>query len=715
MTREGLQALLDQMTLEEKLGQLTQTTGEHFIEEIDEKMSHELVETGPAASDLGLTEETIYTIGSVLGVSSAKATNLIQKNYLQKSRLKIPLLFMHDAIHGYRTIFPIPLGLSCSWDKDLLEKVAGYTATELRASGIHVNFSPMADLVRDARWGRVMESFGEDHLLAGDLGKAMIKGYQKDEDGEIPSDGVAACLKHFAAYGAADAGRDYASVDMSMKEFFGYYAKPYEIALEAKPRFVMSSFNSFNGEPVTASKYLLEEILRKQFGFEDLVISDWGAVVELKNHGTSENDKEAAMEAMNAGVDIEMVSTTYLQHGKELVEECKELEEKIDEAVMKILKLKNDLGLFENPFIDESGEQGKLLMEETLAFAKEAAKESCVLLKNEKVLPFKKTVKKVLIVGAFAKTKELLGNWQCKGSFEDVTSLEEGIKQVLPHADIYAYEKLEECPETVLKDCDSIIATIGENWELSGEGHSSVNIELNQEDQQLVRKVKALGKPFACVAFAGRPLALESVIEDIPALLWCWYPGTRAGLAVAELIFGEGTPSGKLTMSFPRVNGQVPIRYNEYRSGRPANETSYSSRYQDCEVGPLFEFGHGLSYAAVDYKEMKISSDVIHEEDEVTVTITLQNNSDYDCKETIILFMEDPVSKNVRPVREMIGYERVTLQRGKEQKVTFKLTVDDFKYVNTQLEKTIEPGVINLYINNMEHPVFKLKYLGRKS
>jgi beta-glucosidase len=367
------------MTLKEKFGQLTQITGEPYAG----KVNQEMVETGPEYSRHMLEEETLYTIGSVIGVSSTKFTNLVQSEYLKKSRLKIPLLFMHDAIHGYKKIFPIPLGLSCTWDERILQKVAEETASELRASGIHVNFSPMVDLVRDSRWGRVMESFGEDHLLSGNLGRAMIDGYQKCQEGKIAPTGVAACLKHFAAYGAAVADKDYNTVDMSFREFFEYYGKPYEIALKGKPKFVMSAFNTFNGVPVSASETMLKEILREKYQFDELLISDWGAVSELQNHRVAHNRKEAAELALTAGIDIEMVSTLYLEHFEAIIEKKPELLNDVDAAVLKVLQLKNELGLFENPYADEEMEKTVILHPKSLQAAEEAARKSCVLLKNE--------------------------------------------------------------------------------------------------------------------------------------------------------------------------------------------------------------------------------------------------------------------------------------------------------------------------------------------
>ncbi len=711
MDKNDLVKLLNEMTLEEKFGQLTQTTGEHFLTSNDTGLGDELVESGPIWEETFIKNNSINTVGSVLGVSSAKATNIIQKNFLEKSRLKIPLLFMHDAIHGYKTIFPIPLALSCSWDKNILEKVASYTASELRASGIHVNFSPMVDLVRDSRWGRVMESFGEDHILSGDLGKAMVEGYQKSTNGSIAESGVAACVKHFACYGASEAGVDYAQVDMSLKEFYGYYIKPYEISMSAKPRFVMSSFNSFNGEPVTSSEFILKDVLREKLKYEGILISDWGAIGELKNHGVAATDFEAGEGAFNAGVDIEMCSTSYLKHGEKYIANNRALQKQLDDAVLKVLELKNELGLFENPYVDESSEKENILTKEARDYTKYAGIESCVLLKNENVLPLSKDLKKVVIIGEFAKTNELLGGWQCKGDFNNVVSLFDGVKNKLENADVKAYVTLEEVSDNEIKEADAVILTIGERWDLSGEGHSSANIELAQDQQQMINHVSALNDNTACVAFSGRPLALECVVDKTKAILWCWYLGDTTGSAVADLLFGDASPTGKLTMSFPRVSGQMPIRYNEYKSGRPANETSYSSRYQDCEIGALFPFGHGLSYADIQYSDYKITNNTIDEKNKIVLSLTLKNNSNYDINETVILFMKDLVSKNVRPVLEMLNYEKVSLLANEEKTVEFTIKLEDLKYINSKLVKTIESGKVELYINSKANKVFDIEVL----
>lgn len=707
MTTEQLRELFLQMTPEEKLGQMTQITAEHFVDGMDEDM----VETGPDYDLPASCREGLYGVGSVLGVSGARAVNLVQKNFLQKNRLQIPLLFMHDAIHGYRTIFPIPLALSCSFDQELLRKVGRCTAKELRATGILVDFSPMTDLVRDARWGRVMESFGEDHLLSGNLGRAMIEGYQNSSDGSLGEDGVAACVKHFAAYGAACGGRDYGPVDMSWREFFGYYAMPYEIALKANPRFVMSSFNSLNGEPATASRYLLEEVLRERFGFEGIVISDWSAVAELLNHGIAADGREAAKAALTAGVEIEMTSALYLSFGRELMEQDEALARRVDEAVWKILCLKNELGLFENPYVDEEEEEKILLGDKMLAAAEEAALESCVLLKNEGLLPIKKEHKNILITGPFAATGELLGNWACKGRFQETISLAAGMREVFSASSIEICEDWERCPQEAFREADFIAAALGEPWELSGEGHSSAGLELPKEQRELIRRLKDSGREFAVLIFSGRPLALENVIEDIPALLWCWYPGTCGGRAAARILAGECSPSGKLTMSFPRVTGQTPVYYNECRCGRPAGESAYSNRYQDCEAGPLFPFGYGLSYGQIRYGDFVLSSTTFQQGETVTASVDLWNDGEYLLKETVLLFMEDPVSGLVRPERELLKYRKVTLGPGEQVRVAFEITPEDLKYLDHHLNRVLEPGIINLYLNDAKTPAGSLTYI----
>jgi len=698
--------LLQEMTLAEKIGQLSQTTGEHYIGKVDSEM----VETGPDFPAHMLEGDTLYTMGSIIGVSSAEITNRIQSQYLKKSRLKVPLLFMHDAIHGYKTIFPIPLGLSCTWDERILQQVAEDTASELRAAGIHVNFSPMVDLVRDSRWGRVMESFGEDHLLSGNLGRAMIRGYQKGEHGVIADSGVAACLKHFAAYGAGIGGKDYNAVDMSWREFYAYYGKPYEITLQEKPKFVMSSFNSFNGIPVSASEEMMKDILRGTYRFDEITISDWGAVSELQNHRIAADGKEAAELALKAGIDIEMVSTLYLEHYEEIVSDNPALLQEIDAAVLKILQLKNELGLFENPYADEDLEHEVLLNPRFLEHAKNAAKRSCVLLKNEQMLPLKQQYKNIIIVGPFAGSNQLLGNWQCKGSFDDVVTLAEGMKRANESFNLQVYETLKDCPAFRLAQCDFIVVAIGERWELSGEGHSSVNIELESSQQQLIREVKQTNKPYACICFSGRPLALQNIIDDIPALLWCWYPGSQAGNAIAELITGQGTPTGKLTMSFPRHSSQAPIYYNEYSTGRPANESSYSSRYQDCEIGPLFPFGHGLTYTDTQYSDFRISRHELTDDQELTISFEVSNPSKYDYDETVILYIEDLVSRAVRPIREMKKYRVISVPAYQTVSVQMTLSMEDFQYLDHHLQQTIEPGTFNIYINDLQHPIASVEY-----
>lgn len=698
MKNSELKALLNQMTIEEKLGQLTQLTGDHFVNA--EEFAEELVETGPSYEDMGLTKETLYTIGSVLGVSSAKVVNEIQRNYLNKNRLGIPLLFMHDAIHGYRTTFPIPLAVGCSFDRNLAKTVAKDTAIEMRAAGIHVNFSPMADLVRDARWGRVLESYGEDAVVSGEIGRAMIEGYQNEEAY------VSACLKHFAAYGAPDAGRDYASVDMSNKEFFGFYARPYELALKADPDFVMSSFNSLNGEPVTASSYLLKEVLREEFGFKNILISDWSAVAELKNHGVAQDDKIAGELALKAGVDIEMVSTSYLQYGEEIVNKNPELIKQIDAAVLKILELKNRFGLFENPYVDETSEKQVIRNQKIIEDAYKVAKASQVLLKNDdQILPLNPD-EKVLLIGPFAKTQELLGNWMCKGKFNETISVEEGLKS--RNIDISAFESLDEVPEILLAEVDQVVVTLGESWDLSGEGHSSIDIEISSEQVEMIKQLKKRGKHLIALVFAGRPLALENVVDQLDAILYTWFLGNEAGNAIADLLLGNDTPSGKLPMSLPRKNAQTPLRYNELRSGRPANESSYSSRYQDLEVGPLFPFGHGLSYANLNYQDYELDQTELSADQAVTLTFTIVNSSDYEINETVLVFIQDLVSNLVRPVRELIHFDKIKLEAHSSKQYAMKISLEDVKYIDNHGKSMIENGEIEIYVNDLRTKVASL-------
>ena len=703
MEQAELKQLFTQMTLEEKIGQMTQITGEHYIG----KVPDEMVETGPWYEISNLSENALYVMGSVLGASSAKVTNAVQKAYLDKSRLKIPLLFMHDAIHGYKNIFPIPLALSCSFDEQILYDVAKLTAAELRSSGIHVNFSPMADLTRDSRWGRVMEGFGEDQQLTGDLGKAMIHGYQQsDDNGVLDATGVAACLKHFAAYGAPVGGKEYNTVDMSMREFYSAYGKPYEIALKADPRFVMSSFNSFNGVPITASEEMMQDVLRGRYGFDGIVISDWGAVSELMNHSVAENGKEAATLAMKAGIDIEMVSTHYLNNGELITTENPELLQYIDQATYRILELKNELGLFENPFVDEASEPQVLLNEAALARNQEIVKRSCVLLKNQNdILPLKPEQQNLLIVGPYARTNELLGNWMCRGEFKDVINLPTGFAQIDATRQVKAYDSHLDVPSTEVAAADAILLTIGESWRKSGEGCSSVDLELSPEQKSMIKWAKASGKRVVCLGFAGRPMALQNVIDDIDALLWCWYPGTMAGAGIAELVLGHDTPTGKLTMSFPRYSAQAPLYYNEFAAGRPANQSSQSNRYQDAEIGALFPFGHGLTYASAEYNEISLSAEQIAAGKPVTVTCKIHNPSSFNYSEIVTLYIKDCVAKAVRPVRELKQYQLVPMLSGQTSTAKFELSVDDLYYYDGKLNWIVEPGKFEIYLNDLAQPI----------
>ena len=709
MKEKELWNLFQSMTLAEKLGQMTQTTGEYFV---GKEFAEELVVTGPAMEEMGFDSENIQRVGSVLGVSSSQAINAVQRAYLEKSRLGIPLMFMHDAIHGYRTIFPIPLALASTFNTKLIEKVGHLTGQELVATGIKVNFSPMVDLVRDARWGRVMESFGEDSILSGRLGRAMIEGYQGSADGTIGKQNVIACLKHFVAYGAPDGGRDYASVDMSKKELFGFYAKSFEIALMAFPRMVMASFNSFNGEPVTASSYLLEEVLRQKFTFTDLLISDWGAVSELKNHGIAANDKEAGYLALNAGIEIEMVSNTFLKYGEEYLSRKPSLIEKINQAVWDFLNLKNEFGLFEHPYVDENEEQKVIRSKKIVNAACEISEASCVLLKNENdLLPLKKE-DTLLIIGPFAKTQDLLGNWNCKGKAAETISVEQGFKNLA--SNVHAYKYLDEVPEELLEKSDNVLVTIGERWDKSGEGHSSVDLEIDTAQQSLIYDLKAMGKKVIGLGFSGRPMALGAVIDDLDALLWTWYLGNEAGNAIANLILGIKSPTGRLAMSFPRVSAQVPLRYNELGSGRPANDSTYSSRYQDLPIGPLFPFGYGLRYGRVKIAKVELSSSVISDDNPLNISLELTNNSEYDTSESIILFMEDSISKIVRPVRELIDFQCIALKKGENRKVEFVVQTSDLAYINNEEKKVFENGTINFYINDLNKKVANVEVQNRR-
>lgn len=687
--------LVAQLSLEEKIGQLQQLTGNFYTEE-------EAEITGPM-TEVGLTEKSVYEAGSVLGLSGAKATMEAQSKYLSKNRLQIPLLFMADIVHGYRTIFPIPLGLASSWNPELVKKTAQVAAVESAVSGLHVTFSPMVDLVRDPRWGRVMESTGEDPYLNQLYAKAFVEGYQ----GDLANDPltIAACVKHFAAYGAPEGGREYNTVNMSDRQLRESYLPAYQAALEAGCKLVMTAFNTVDGIPATANRYLNRDILRKEFGFKGVLISDWAATKEVVAHGVAANEKEAAALSLEAGVDIEMMAFCYQHFLKELVAEGKIATDLIDEAVLRILELKNDLGLFENPYRGANEEQEAALVfsKEHQEIALQAARESIVLLENKQnVLPLQKQ-EKVAFVGPFVEYHDLLGNWSWKGNPSETETIKEVASKRKESIEFVATSGIWELTDEELtaahkaaEKTDKIILFLGETADMSGEASSRTNIQLPTAQLTLLRELKVHGKPIVVVTFNGRPLDLTEVAELSDGLVEAWFPGTKGAQAVTEILFGETAPTGRLTMSFPRNVGQIPVYYNHFNTGRPIDandaDNKYVSKYLDVSNEPLYPFGYGLSYDKVSYQDLVIQEETIGLDGKISASVTLQNNSNQPVTETVQWYVRDIVGEVVRPMKELKGFETCVVPAGESKLVTWEISVEELAYIHVNLEKKADAG-----------------------
>lgn len=712
MQQNQLEQLLSQMTLDEKIGQLTQVTGDFFSDKAEER-------TGPM-SQLGLGDEELSNVGTVLGVTGAAECRRIQTEYMKRNRLHIPTMFMGDVIHGCRTIFPIPLALGSSWNEDAARKMAEVSAREASAAGIDVTFSPMVDLVRDPRWGRVLESTGEDPLLNGRLAAAMVKGYQGGDDAEglgERTDHVAACVKHFAAYGAAMGGRDYNTVDMSERVLRDMYLPGYKAALDAGAAMVMTSFNTVDGIPSTGNKHLMRDILREEMGFDGVLISDFGAVKELIAHGVAADETEAAKLSIEAGTDIEMMTICYMRHLREIVENGSVDEALIDEAVMRILKLKNDLGLFENPYrgVDEETESKVTLCDAHRQSAREIAGESIVLLRNErKTLPLDEG-DHVALAGPFAASHDILGAWSWKGVCEESVTLRDALREadgsegwlsVAQHTGNPLDVDEAAVAEAVelAKRSDVIVLALGEPQEWGGEAASRSNISLPKTQIDLYHAVRdAAGDHcrVVVVLFNSRPLVLSD-IADADAIVEAWFPGTEGGHAVADILLGGVNPSARLSMSFPVNVGQIPVFYNCENTGRPFNpetpDEKYQSKYLDVSNDPAYPFGYGLSYSEFSYGPVAVSSNEFAAGKPLEASVEVANVSDVDGLETVQLYVRDIAARVSRPIRQLKDFKRVGIAAGETVTVRFTLDEADVRYVHPDLIEASDPGEFDVWI-----------------
>lgn len=729
--------LLNKMTIEEKIGQMVQIGGDVFLSDDTNGML-----TGPLRN-LHLSKKMIYHVGSVLNIIGAEKVKKVQDEYLSKSRLKIPLLFMDDIINGYKIAFPIPIAQGCSWNTKAIQKMTEISSMESSIAGANVNFSPMVDLSRDARWGRVMESIGgEDPLLGEIYAKTVVKAYQGKNLSEIGK--IASCVKHIAAYGAVEAGRDYNTVDMSEREFRQYYLPAYKAAIEAGAEMLMTSFNILNGIPSTVNQWLIQEVIRKELGFKGIIISDYGAIEETIAHGYSANEKEAAKNAINAGIDIDMMSGIYANYLKDLYLENQEIENKVNESVLRILTLKNKLGLFENPYgnTNEVKENTYLMNSKNLEKAKELTQETFVLLKNKnRVLPLK-TNKKIALIGPYIDNIGITGSWSMfsdrtkNGTILDIFKeimgsqvlyakgceilRQEEINKILSaeglpmvHVENESQKEQDMIASAIqtAKKADVIVLALGEHYRQTGEACSRSNISLPENQIQLINKLYALSKPMVLILFNGRPVQLSTIEEKLDGILEVWFPGTTGAKAITEMILGENNPSGKLTMSFPQNVGQCPVYYNHYNTGRPHHKNlRYVSRYQDIPTESFYPFGYGLSYCDFKYTELYLNKHKMNKNETITVSVKIENQSDYAGYEVIQLYIQDLYGSVVRPIKELKAFKKEYFKPHEIKYVDFDIDIHMLKFWNEKLEFVAESGEFKVFVGGDSVNVLEDKF-----
>lgn len=705
---QKVDSVLQLMTLDEKVGQLNQYSG---------FWKH----TGPITEDNNkLNDIKAGKIGSMLNINGVQHTRELQQVAMQ-SRLKIPLLFGQDVIHGYRTTFPIPLAEAASWDLQAMEQSARIAAIEAAAGGIHWTFAPMVDIARDPRWGRVMEGAGEDPYLGSQIARARVKGFQGQGLGN--TDAVMACAKHFAAYGAAVGGRDYNSVDMSDRMLWEVYLPPFKAAAEAGAATFMNSFNDLNGIPASASKYLQTEILKGKWNFRGFIVSDWGSIGEMIKHGYVKDNYEASLAAINAGNDMDMESRSYINHLAKLVREGKVPIARVNDAVRRILRKKFELGLFDDPFkfCNEQREQQALNDPAHKAIARDVARKSIVLLKNENnLLPLAKNTKNIALIGPLAKEKmQMLGFWSTEWPDSNyIVSQYEGLQNKLGSSANIRYAKgcgiddssrngFEEAIAAA-RQSDLVILSVGERRDMSGEAKSRSNIHLPGVQEELIQAIYATGKPVVVLINAGRPLVFNWTADHVPAILYTWWLGDEAGNAIADVLFGDYNPAAKLPMSFPRSEGQIPIYYNHFNTGRPATSDQdrfYRSAYNDLSIYPKYAFGYGLSYTSFKYEGLQLSSKTMKTGQTIAVTCTITNTGKYEGEEVVQLYLRDRVASLVRPVQELKDFTKIKLQPGESKTIRFLIGKDKLSFYNQQLQWVAEPGQFDLMIGSASNDI----------
>ena len=698
--------LLSRMTLEEKFGQLQQLDGH-----ADGKFRPE---------HLDLVRKGL--LGSTLNVRGATNVNAMQRVAMEESRLRIPLIFAFDVIHGYRTVFPIPLGETASWDPQAVEEAAAVAAAEAKAAGLHWTFAPMVDIARDARWGRIAEGSGEDPHLGSIMATARVRGFQGDDVSR--PDRVIACAKHWVAYGAAEAGRDYNTTDMSEHTLRSVYFPPFKAAVDAGVGTFMSAFNDLNGVPASANPFTLSKVLRGEWRFDGFVVSDYNSVTELVNHRVAADAADAARQALTSGVDMEMVSRSYVTEGPRLVKEGRLPIEAVDEAVRRVLRLKIRAGIFEQPFADAAREKATIMRPEYRAAARRIAARSMVLLKNDRgTLPLAPTIGRLAVIGPLADDKpEMMGNWTGDGKADDVVSVLQGIRAAVSPGTNVTFAKgvdldlkmLANAPVTdaasdaaieqavkAAADADATILVIGETGGMSGEASSRTSLDLPGRQLDLAKRIVALKKPVAVVLMNGRPLAIEWLAEHAPAILEAWFPGTEAGNAVADVLFGRVNPGGKLPVTFPRTSGQAPIYYNYRTTGRPPTEKDkYTSKYLDVPWTPLYPFGHGLSYTQFRISDPRLSAPTIRPDGTVTLSVAVENAGSREGDEVVQVYVSDLVRSVTPPIQELKAFRRLPLKAGERTRIEFTLGPRELGFYDRDLKWIVEPGAFTVRVSN---------------
>lgn len=717
-----ISSLMQKMTLEEKIGQMNLPTVGFDV-------------TGPILSQ-GVEEKIKKgLVGGVFNTFTPAAVKKLQDIAVKETRLKIPLLFGYDVIHGHRTIFPINLGLSSSWNPDLVEKTARAAAEEASADGLNWVYSPMVDITRDPRWGRVSEAAGEDPYLGAQVAKAMVLGYQQNDLSKDNT--VLACVKHFALYGAAEAGRDYNTVDMSKTRMYNEYLPPYKAAVDAGVGTVMTSFNVVDGVPSSGNKWLLTDLLRKQWGFKGFVVSDYTSINEMVNHGMGD-DKKVTELALNAGMDMDMVGEEFLRFAAQLVKEKKVPVKMIDDACRRILEAKYKLGLFDDPYryVSEERNKKEMMSADKIALSKQAAIESMVLLKNSNgVLPLSQG-KKIAFIGPLVKDqRNLIGSWSGAGDYKQAVSLWDAL-QKKSNAASFLYSKGcnlvddsslinklnphdgqltidPSTPQQMIDDAvstanqsDVIVAVLGEAFGMTGEAASRSDIGLLSNQMNLLQALKKTGKPIVLVLMNGRPLTLSWEDKNLDGILEAWFGGTMAGPALADVLLGDADPSGKITMTFPRSVGQIPIYYNHENTGRPFDPNQkYTSKYLDIDNSPLYPFGYGLTYTSFNYSDVSLSNSTLKMNGKMNASVNITNTGTRKGKETVQLYIRDMVGSISRPVKELKGFQQITLSPGETKKVSFTLSVNDLKFYNSDLKFAAEPGNFKVFIGTNSRDV----------